>query len=179
MAINMDKMRGKLAKLRGQNDGGSGQWKPKEGSQEIRIVPTEDGDPLKEMWFHYNLGENRGFLCPKRNFGDRCAVCDFASNLWREGVENNDLESKKLAKSLFVRQRVFSPVIWTMQSAQVFFLTTSQMLATCLSAQRPNRWKRCLTASFPMMIVPKRNLARTFTFPVPRLAALTRPLKNS
>jgi len=111
MAINMDKMRSKLAKLRGENDGGSALWKPKEGNQEIRIVPTEDGDPLKEMWFHYNLGENRGFLCPKRNFGDRCAVCDFASNLWREGVENNDLESKKLAKSLFVRQRFFSPVL--------------------------------------------------------------------
>ena len=63
MAINMDKMRAKLAKLRGENDGNGGSvlWKPKEGNQEIRIVPTEDGDPLKEMWFHYNLGENRGY----------------------------------------------------------------------------------------------------------------------
>ena len=113
MAIDMEKMRSKLSKLRGENDsnGGSVLWKPQEGNQDIRIVPTEDGDPLKEMWFHYNLGDNRGFLCPKRNFGDRCPVCDFASNLWREGVENNDNESKKLAKSLFVRQRFFSPVV--------------------------------------------------------------------
>ena len=107
MAIDMEKMRSKLSKLRGESNGNGGSvlWKPQEGNQDIRIVPTEDGDPLKEMWFHYNLGDNRGFLCPKRNFGDRCPVCDFASNLWREGVENNDNESKKLAKSLFVRQR--------------------------------------------------------------------------
>ena len=113
MAIDMEKMRSKLSKLRGESNGNGGSvlWKPQEGNQDIRIVPTEDGDPLKEMWFHYNLGDNRGFLCPKRNFGDRCPVCDFASNLWREGVENNDNESKKLAKSLFVRQRFFSPVV--------------------------------------------------------------------
>jgi hypothetical protein len=113
MAINMEKMRAKLSKLRGEGNGSGSSvfWKPNEGNQDIRIVPTNDGDPLKEMWFHYNLGNNRGFLCPKRNFGDRCPVCDFASNLWRDGVDNNDAESKKLAKSLFARQRFFSPVI--------------------------------------------------------------------
>ena len=89
MAIDMEKMRAKLSKLRGEGNGGGNSvfWKPNEGNQDIRIVPTNDGDPLKEMWFHYNLGNNRGFLCPKRNFGDRCPVCDFASNLWRDGVE--------------------------------------------------------------------------------------------
>jgi len=62
------------------------------------------------MWFHYNV-EKGGFLCPKRNFGEECPVCDFASQLWREGVDNNDDHSKKTAKSLFVRQRFFSPVM--------------------------------------------------------------------
>ena len=112
MAIDMEKMRAKLASLKGEgSNGNSAFWKPNEGTQDIRIVPTQDGDPLKEMWFHYNLGKNRGFLCPKKNYGDRCPVCDFASQLWREGVDNDDFESKKLAKSLFARQRFFSPVV--------------------------------------------------------------------
>ena len=76
MGINLDKMRAKLAALRGEGKGGDSVfWRPEDGDQDIRIVPTADGDPFKEMWFHYNV-EKGGFLCPKRNFGDDCPVCD-------------------------------------------------------------------------------------------------------
>jgi len=111
MGINVEKMRAKLANVRGEGGDRDTFWRPSDGEQSIRIVPTSDGDPFKEKWFHYNLGTNPGFLCPKRNFGEECAVCDFASQLWREGVDNDDNESKKLAKSLFVRARFFSPVM--------------------------------------------------------------------
>ena len=114
MSINMELMRKKLAALRGegQRDSESIFFKPEEGDQDIRIVPTPDGDPLKEVFFHYNVGEHRGgIVCPKRNFGERCPVCDFASAVWKDGTENNDEEAKKLAKSLFVRGRYFSPVV--------------------------------------------------------------------
>ena len=114
MGIDMELMRQKLASLRGEGnkDANSPWFKPDEGDTVIRIVPTNDGDPLKEMFFHYNVGEHRGgILCPKRNFGESCPVCEFASSLWREGVDKNDEESKKLAKSLFVRTRYFSPVV--------------------------------------------------------------------
>ena len=47
----------------------------------------------------------------QRNFGEHCPICDFASQLWRDGTETNDEETKKLAKSLFVRTRYFSPVV--------------------------------------------------------------------
>ena len=114
MSINMELMRKKLASLRGE--GGSSetsQWfKPDEGDQDIRIVPAPDGDPLKEMYFHYNVGDHKGgIVCPKRNYGEDCPICEFASSVWKDGVENNDEESKKLAKSLFVRARFFSPVV--------------------------------------------------------------------
>ena len=114
MSINMDLMRKKLAALRGEGnkDSNSPWFKPDEGDTDIRIMPTNDGDPLKEMFFHYNVGDHKGgIMCPKRNFGDECPICEFASKLWREGVDNNDDESKKLAKSLFVRTRYFSPVV--------------------------------------------------------------------
>ena len=78
MSINMELMRKKLAALRGegQRDSESIFFKPEEGDQDIRIVPTPDGDPLKEVFFHYNVGEHRGgIVCPKRNFGERCPVC--------------------------------------------------------------------------------------------------------
>jgi len=113
MSINMELMRKKLATLRGEGTREQSVWfKPDEGDQDIRIVPSPDGDPLKEMYFHYNVGNHRGgIVCPKRNFGDDCPICEFASALWKEGTSTNDEESKKLAKSLFVRNRFFSPVV--------------------------------------------------------------------
>jgi len=114
MGINMELMRRKLATLRGDNKGNGNSvfFRPDDGDTDIRIVPAPDGDPLREMFFHYNVGNHQGgIMCPKRNFGERCPICDFASSLWREAAENNDEESKKLAKSLFVRTRYFSPVV--------------------------------------------------------------------
>ena len=114
MGIDMGLMRRKLATLRGENKGNGNSvfFRPDDGDTDIRIVPAPDGDPLKEMFFHYNVGNHQGgIMCPKRNFGERCPICDFASSVWREAAENNDEESKKLAKSLFVRTRYFSPVV--------------------------------------------------------------------
>jgi hypothetical protein len=111
MGLDLAKMKAKLDELEGKGGKKADNvfWRPEEGDQDIRIVPTEDGDPFKVFHFHYNLGEasRGGVLCPKRQFGDHCPICDFASKLWNEGTE----ESKKMAKGLFVRQRYFSPVI--------------------------------------------------------------------
>jgi len=111
MAIDLAKMKEKLAV---SESGGRGKkdnvfWKPTEGDQEIRLIPTPDGDPFKVFHFHYNLGEaaRGGVLCPKRQFGEECPICEFASSLWKEESD----ESKKMAKGLFVRQRFFTPVI--------------------------------------------------------------------
>ena len=107
MALNLDAMKAKLDKLNGKGDSGRNQfWRPEDGENNVRIVSTPDGDPFKERHFHYNLGTS-GFLCPKRNFGDDCPVCNFANQLWNEGTE----ESKKQAKDLFAKQRFFSPVL--------------------------------------------------------------------
>ena len=109
MGIDLSKMRAKLNAV--QNRGGGSKksqfWRPEDGEQTIRIVPTADGDPFKEFFFHYNLGKNAGFLSPKKNFGEDDPLDGFIRQLFNEGTE----ESTKMAKSLMARQRFFSPVI--------------------------------------------------------------------
>ena len=109
MGIDLKAMRAKLQKV--QNKGGGGNrslfWRPQDGEQTIRIIPVADGDPFKEYWFHYNLGQNAGFLSPKKNFGEADPLNDFVQQLYNEGTE----ESIKMAKNLSARQRFFSPVI--------------------------------------------------------------------
>jgi len=113
MALNIEAMRQKLAKSQNKNSGNKNdtKWKPSEGDQTIRILPTADGDPFKEFHFHYNVGKNPGILCPKRNYDEHCPICDFASQLWREGVDTNNDQSKNAAKKLFARKRYYSPII--------------------------------------------------------------------
>lgn len=106
MALNLDLMKQKMSSLTGKGDKKNNFWRPQDGENNIRIVPTADGDPFKEKFFHYGVGE-QSFLCPKRNFGDSCPVCDFGNKLWNEGTE----ESKQLAKGMFAKQRFFSPVL--------------------------------------------------------------------
>jgi hypothetical protein len=106
MAIDMKAMRAKLSALK-TGGGRNNFWRPQDGDQDIRIVTPDDGDPFKDYFFHYNVGNNSGFLCPKKNFGEGCAVCSFVRSLYDEGTE----ESIKMAKSLTARQRFFSPVL--------------------------------------------------------------------
>ena len=106
MAIDLKKMRAKLSALHSKGNG-SKFWKPPEGESVIRIVPSQDGDPFKEFWFHYNLGNNFGFLSPKRNFGEEDALDQFVRKLWEDGSD----ESREMAKKLMAKQRFFSPVI--------------------------------------------------------------------
>ena len=110
MAIDLKKMRAKLDAMQSKGKGSSNWWKPSDGEQTIRIVPTPDGDPFKEHWFHYNVGNNAGFMCPKKNFGDDCPVCSFVDSLWKE-ANRGDEESKKLARDMGAKQRFFSPVL--------------------------------------------------------------------
>ena len=113
MALDLSKMKAKLDKLanNGKESGSNSvKWKMEEGQHSVRIVPTEDGDPFKELFFHYGVG-GKTVLCPKKNFNESCPICDFASQLWREGTANEDKESQKMAKQLFPKQRFMSPVL--------------------------------------------------------------------
>jgi len=114
MALNLIQMAAKLAQSKngGKSSGKSStMWRPKAGDQTIRILPTADGDPFREFHFHYNVGKNPGIYCNKRNDNGECAICDFASKLWRDGVESDDQNLKNEAKKMFARKRYYSPVL--------------------------------------------------------------------
>jgi len=113
MALNIEAMRAKLEASRngGKKQQDNTKWRPSEGDQTIRVLPTNDGDPFKEYYFHYGVGKNPGILCPKRNHGEDCPICEFASKLWREGVESSDDTAKREARKLFAKKRYFSPII--------------------------------------------------------------------
>ena len=108
MGIDYDKIKQRLTNLQSKGKGGDSVfWRPQEGENVVRIVPTADGDPFKDFWFHYNIGEAPPFLSPNKNFGETDAISTFVRQLFDEGTE----DSIKMAKHLLPRQRVFAPVM--------------------------------------------------------------------
>ena len=108
MAIDMNKMRARQQALKNKGGEKNNQfWRPQEGEQTVRIVTPADGDPFRDFWFHYEVGNEKGFLSPKRNFGEDCPLDNYVRALWKEGSE----ESKRMARKLGARQRFFAPVV--------------------------------------------------------------------
>ena len=107
MAIDMEKMRSRMTALKNNGNNSNKFWRPPEGESTIRIVATSNGDPFRDFWFHYNVGDAPGFLSPKKNFGEDCPLDEYVRQLWKEGTD----ESKRMAKKLSARQRFFAPVV--------------------------------------------------------------------
>lgn len=106
MAINMDKIKARQEALNNRGGNKDTFWRPADGEQTIRIIPTSDGDPFKDYWFHYNL-DAPAFLSPKKNFGEDDPLDSFVRKLFNEKTD----DSVKQAKNLMARQRFFSPVV--------------------------------------------------------------------
>ena len=84
--IDLEKMKKKHEQMQNRGKGGGrgpDVWlKMDENSKtNVRIVPPKDGDPLKDRWIHYDIVKG-GCLCPKRNFGEPCPVCDFIREVY-------------------------------------------------------------------------------------------------
>lgn len=107
MAIDMSKMKERMTALKNNGNTSNKFWKPVEGEQVVRLVPPSNGDPFRDYWFHYNVGDAASFLSPKRNFGEDDPIDTYVRQLWKEGSE----ESKRVAKKLGARQRFFAPVL--------------------------------------------------------------------
>lgn len=101
-------------------------WKPVDGINKIEILPytpksnkhpllakglLKKGDPdyNLDIFVHRNIGANQStVVCPKRNYGQQCPICEEADRLWNGGDKDN-------AKKLFAQRRVFYNVINTVE----------------------------------------------------------------
>jgi len=109
MAIDFDAIRNKLAQLSGQNSRRNVMWRPQEGEEStVRLMsfPDNDGQPFKELWFYYNIGNNPGLLAPYQ-FGKPDPVQELINKLRDDGSK----ESYELAKKLYPKMRSYAPVI--------------------------------------------------------------------
>jgi len=110
MGIDMSKMKQKLNQLQNGNGRGNGAtyFKMEPGNTyQVRILPTPDGDPFKQYYVHYRVGNTSPFLSPKKNFGEEDVLDQFVRKLYDEGSE----DSRSMARDLSAKARFFSPVV--------------------------------------------------------------------
>ncbi len=65
------------------------------------LAKIGDLDFMLDIWEHRYIGANKeAFVCPKKNYGDGCPVCDEADRLWNDGEESS-------ARQLFASRRCY------------------------------------------------------------------------
>ena len=109
MAIDLDAIRKKLNQLSGTNSRRNTMWRPQEGEETtVRLLSfsDNDGQPFKERWFYYNVGNNPGLLAPYQ-FGQPDPIQDLIQKLRDDGSK----ESYELAKKLYPKMRSYAPVV--------------------------------------------------------------------
>jgi hypothetical protein len=109
MAVDFEAIRRKLDQLNGNKGRASKTWRPQEGEEySVRLLsfPKNDGQPFKELWFYYNVGNNRGLLAPHQ-FGKPDPFQELITKLRDEGTK----ESYELCKKLYPKMRTYAPVV--------------------------------------------------------------------
>jgi hypothetical protein len=107
MALDMNALKSKLNKLKGNNKASAVLWKPQEGKQTVRIVPRHEATdmPFVELYFHY-LG-NKTYLSPLTH-GKPDPIAEFAETIRGDG---SNKDSWKIAKDFFPKMRTYVPVV--------------------------------------------------------------------
>ncbi len=109
MALDLKAIREKLNKISGNNSRRNVMWRPQEGEEHtVRIIsfPDNDGQPFKELWFYYNIGNNPGLLAPHQ-FGSPDPIQELINELRSDSSK----ESYELAKKLYPKMRAYAAVV--------------------------------------------------------------------
>lgn len=112
MAIDLDAIRKKLNQLSGNNSRRNVMWRPEVDTETtVRLLSFKDNDgqPFKELWFYYNIGNNPGLLAPYQ-FGKPDPFQELITKLRDDGA-NGDKSAYELAKKLYPKMRCYAPVI--------------------------------------------------------------------
>ena len=106
--MDINAIKSKLATLQSTSNTKDNFWKPEPGQQVVRIVPYKHNkdNPFIELFFHYNLGNNKTYLSPL-SFGRPDPVAEFADKLKSTGNKDEWIQGKRLEPKM----RTFAPVI--------------------------------------------------------------------
>ena len=106
--MDLNAIKTKLTQLQSTTSTANNFWKPEPGTQIVRIVPYKfnKDNPFIELFFHYNLGQNKTYMSPM-SFGRPDPVQEFADKLKSTGDKDEWIQGKRLEPKM----RTFVPVI--------------------------------------------------------------------
>jgi len=106
--MDLNAIKTKLNQLQSTTSTQDNFWKPEPGTQIVRIVPyTHNKDnPFIELFFHYNLGNNKTYMSPV-SFGRPDPVEEFSNKLKSTGNKDEWIQGKRLEPKM----RTFVPVV--------------------------------------------------------------------
>ena len=106
--MDINAIKSKLATVQSTTSTKENFWKPEPGKQVVRIVPYKHNkdNPFIELFFHYNLGNNKTYLSPM-SFGRPDPVSEFADKLKSTGNKDEWIQGKRLEPKM----RTFAPVV--------------------------------------------------------------------
>ena len=106
--MDMNAIKNRLNQLQSTTSTKENFWKPEPGKQVVRVVPYKHNkdNPFIELFFHYNLGNNKTYLSPL-SFGRPDPVAEFADKLKSTGNKDEWIQGKRLEPKM----RTFAPVI--------------------------------------------------------------------
>ena len=106
--MDIDLIKKRLSQLQKTTSTSENFWKPQPGKTQIRIVPYKfnKDNPFIELYFHYNLGNNRTYLSPV-SFGRPDPIKEFSDKLKSSGNREEWIQGKKLEPKM----RTFVPVV--------------------------------------------------------------------
>ena len=106
--MDLNVIKSKLTQLQATTSTTKNFWKPEPGKQLVRIVPYKHNkdNPFIELFFHYNLGNNKTYLSPM-SFGRPDPVAEFADKLKSTGNKDEWIQGKRIEPKM----RTFVPVV--------------------------------------------------------------------
>ena len=106
--MDIEQIKKKLSQLQSTTSTKENFWKPQPGKTQVRIVPYKfnKDNPFVELYFHYNLGNNRTYLSPV-SFGRPDPVNEFSEKLKSSGNREEWIQGRRIEPKM----RTFAPVV--------------------------------------------------------------------